>query len=365
MKKLVPALAALCFAALTLTGCTLFGQPVGTAADPDAAALDPLTGEAARWPGQRPAAVFIDNSPDAARQWGIGEASVVFEALTEGDTSTSLCLVYPALEAVPQTGPVAQARDLYLQLLSCQQVIPIQRGASIYAANFQDLYDTSPLDALAVGLKGFTYEGVWGQPDQISWTTSGADLLPLVDSAGVSLAARASSDSLAESSGADSRQEDPVNLPPLLPFGETANGKTGVSSAELVFSASSSTGFTYNADTSQYLMSRSDGSPQNDANTGTQAAFDNVLILYSAPSLRDDGYSWGYDLTMGAGVYLSGGSVWSILWMPGTDSTLAIYNSDGTALNIQPGTSYIALMGSVASQEVVLRDSHGSEMTAG
>ena len=50
--------------------------------------------------------------------------------------------------------------------------------------------------------------------------------------------------------------------------------------------------------------------------------------------------------------------------MPGTDSTLAIYNSDGTALNIQPGTSYIALMGSVAGQEVILRDSHGSEMTA-
>ena len=364
MKKLVPVLAALGLAALTLTGCTLFGQQAGTAADAETAALDPLTGETARWPDQRPAAVFIDNSPDAARQWGIGEASVVFEALTEGDTSTSLCLVYPALEAVPQVGPVAQARDLYLQLLSCQQVVPIQRGATIYAANFQDLYDTSPLDALSVGLKGFTYEGVWGQPDQISWTTSGADLLPLADSSGVSLAARASADSLAESSDSTS-QEDPVTLPPLLPFGEPANGKTGVSSAELIFSASSSTGFTYDQGTNQYLMSRSDGTPQADANTGAQAAFDNVLILYSAPSLRDDGYSWGYDLTMGAGVYLSGGSVWSILWMPGTDSTLAIYNSDGTALNIQPGTSYIALMGSVASQEVVLRDSHGSEMTAG
>lgn len=364
MKKLVPVLTALGLAALTLTGCTLFGQQTGTAAEADAAALDPLTGETARWPGQRPAAVFIDNSPDAARQWGIGEASVVFEALTEGDTSTSLCLVYPALEAVPQVGPVAQARDLYLQLLSCQQVVPIQRGATIYAANFQDLYDTSPLDALSVGLKGFTYEGVWGQPDQISWTTSGADLLPLTDSSGVSLAARASADSLAESSDSTS-QEDPVTLPPLLPFGEPANGKAGVSSAELIFSASSSTGFTYDQGTNQYLMSRSDGTPQADANTGAQAAFDNVLILYSAPSLRDDGYSWGYDLTMGAGVYLSGGSVWSILWMPGTDSTLAIYNSDGTALNIQPGTSYIALMGSVASQEVVLRDSQGSEMTAG
>ena len=363
MKKLAPALAALCFAALVLTGCTLFGQQTGSASDPDAVALDPLTGKTARWPDQRPAAVFLDNGPDASRQWGIGEASVVLEALTEGQTDTSLCLVYPALEAVPQAGPVAQARDLYLQLLACQQVIPVQRGASIYAANFLDLYDVLSLDALSLGVQGFTYQGAWGQPDQVSWTTSGADLLSLAASAGVSLIPQADADSLAadsDSAGGDTT----VHLPPLLPFGEPANGKEGASSVELIFSSTSSTSFTYDAGTQQYLMARADGSPQTDANTGTQAGFDNLLILYSAPSLRDDGYSWGYDLTMGAGVYLSGGSVWSILWMPGVESTLSIYNSDGTALNVQPGTSYIALMGSVAGQEVILRDSHGSEMNA-
>ena len=133
---------------------------------------------------------------------------------------------------------------------------------------------------------------------------------------------------------------------------------------EVIFSASASTRFTYDSGTGKYLMARADGSPQTDANTDTQAGFDNLLILYSAPSRRDDGYTWGYDLTMGAGVYLNGGSVWSILWMPGVDSTLAIYNSDGTALDIRPGTSYIALMGSVAGQELILRDSAGSEMTA-
>ena len=133
---------------------------------------------------------------------------------------------------------------------------------------------------------------------------------------------------------------------------------------EVIFSADVSTSFTYDAGTGHYLMARADGSPQTDANTGAQAGFDNVLILYSAPSRRDDGYSWGYDLTMGAGIYLNGGSVWSILWMPGADSTLAIYNSDGTALDIRPGTSYIALMGSVAGQEVVLRDSAGAEISA-
>ncbi len=358
MKKFTLALAAVCLAALALAGCSLTERQQDAAAQ-KTAATDPLTGLSDRWPGQRSAAVFLYNGTDAARQWGIGEASVVLEALTEGDSATSLCLVYPALEAVPKAGPVSQARDLYLQLLACQQAIPIQRGASIYAANLLDLYEIAPLDALSLGVNGFSYEGEWGQPDQTSWTTSGADLLPLAEEAGVSLEIQPIQP--------DTDQEDAeptTQLPPLLPFGEPAGGKEGASSVEVIFSASASTRFTYDSGTGKYLMARADGSPQTDANTDTQAGFDNLLILYSAPSRRDDGYTWGYDLTMGAGVYLNGGSVWSILWMPGVDSTLAIYNSDGTALDIRPGTSYIALMGSVAGQELILRDSAGSEMTA-
>ena len=358
MKKCTLALAVLCLGAV-LAGCSLFGGQADPADAAQTADVDPLTGETPRWPGQRPAAVFVHNGMDAGRQWGIGEASVVLEALTEGDSATSLCLVYPSLEAVPRTGPVAQARDLYLQLLVCQQAIPVQRGAGVYAANFLDQYGILALDALSLGVRGFSYEGVWGQPDQVSWTTSGAMLTPLASSVGVSLEAQP---------GPDSPEDDPDaegSLPPLLPFGEpAAEGKAGASSVEVVFSADAATGFTYDPDSGRYLMSRADGSPQTDANTGAQAGFDNLLVLYSAPSRRDDGYSWGYDLTMGAGLYLSGGQVWSILWMPGVDSTLAIYSSDGTALDIRPGSSYIALMGSVAGQEVILRDDAGAEMTA-
>ena len=286
MKKFTLALTALCLAAaMTLTGCL----PLGTQADDavsarEAAALDPLTGELARWPGQRPASVFVYNGMDAGRQWGIGEASVVFEALTEGESSTSLCLAYPSLEAVPKVGPVAQAQDLYLQLLICQQAIPVQRGASIYAANFLDCYQISPLDALSLGVKGFNYEGVWGQPDQISWTTSGASLTPLAASAGVSLEPQAAA--AAASADSEAEADEGIRLPPLLPFGEPAGGKEGASSVEVIFSADASTSFTYDAGTGHYLMARADGTPQTDANTGAQAGFDNLLILYSAPPGR-------------------------------------------------------------------------------
>ena len=96
MKKFTLALAAVCLAALALAGCSLTERQQDAAAQ-QAAATDHLTGLSDRWPGQRSAAVFLYNGTDAARQWGIGEASVVLEALTEGDSATSLCLVYPAL----------------------------------------------------------------------------------------------------------------------------------------------------------------------------------------------------------------------------------------------------------------------------
>ncbi len=362
MKRFALALAALCLAALA--GCGYWGGGADTADASQADALDPLTGEAARWPGQRPAAVVIHNGMKAARQWGIGDASVAIEALTEGDGDTSLCLVYPSLEAMPKVGPVTQGRDLYWQLLVCQQTIPVQRGAGVYAANLLDQYKISPLDALELGVKGCSYEGGWGQEDVTCWATSGSALAPRAEEAGVPLTLSAlSADAEADSAGS---APDPADsgLPSLLPFGASSGGREGVASVQVVFSESSSTSFVYSADAGRYLMCRADGSAQADAGTGAQAAFDNLLILYSAPTRRDDGYSWRYDLTMGAGVYLSGGQVWSILWMPGSETTLSIYSLDGTPLDVNPGSSYIALLGSVARQELILLDAQGQQVTS-
>ena len=71
-----------------LCGCALSGP---TAPD-SAAPTDPLTGQELQYPGERTAAVVIDNAASSTTQWGIGSASVVLEALTESGQPTSLCL---------------------------------------------------------------------------------------------------------------------------------------------------------------------------------------------------------------------------------------------------------------------------------
>ena len=111
-----------------------------------------------------------------------------------------------------------------------------------------------------------------------------------------------------------------------------------------------------------YGMLHADGTPQLDANTGTQAAFDNLLILYSGSSLRDDGRTLDYDLSMGGGVWLNGGHLWQITWTQGTQSTLALYDSNGKPLELPAGRSYIALLSSLTGQELLVQSSTGEAL---
>ena len=131
---------------------------------------------------------------------------------------------------------------------------------------------------------------------------------------------------------------------------------------QINFAPQSTTGFAYDAASGTYGMLRADGTAQLDANTGAQARFDNLLVLYSASSLRDDGTTLDYDLSLGGGVWLNGSQLWHITWTQGTDSTFAFYDADGRPLTIRTGRSYIALVSSVTGQELTVLDSAGQNV---
>ena len=107
----------------------LLGSCDSTAAAPaeSTAPADPLTGQQLLYPEQRAAAVVIENTTDSTTQWGIGSASVVLEAMTESGSSTELCLVYPALSAMPVVGPVTRGQDLYWRLRAAGAAHPVRQ----------------------------------------------------------------------------------------------------------------------------------------------------------------------------------------------------------------------------------------------
>ena len=164
------------------------------------------------------------------------------------------------------------------------------------------------------------------------------------------------------SSGADAV----LSLPALLP--QEADGKLPDATApdavnvRVCFDDDNATGFSYDADSGLYRMLHADGTPQLDANNGQQAGFDNLLVLFSASELRDDGKTYDYDLSMGGGVWLNGGHLWTITWTQGRDNTLLLYDADGRTMNIEAGTSYIALVTSLTGQELTVTNSSGEEI---
>ena len=187
---------------------------------------------------------------------------------------------------------------------------------------------------------------------------SGKAVAAVLDSLSISTAVNQSA------SGSES--ETAGVLPALLPQRDTghlpdANAADAVK-ATVNFQSGGATGFVYDDALAAYGMLHADGTPQLDANTGTQAVFDNLLILYSGSSLRDDGRTLDYDLSMGGGVWLNGGHLWTITWTQGRDNTLLLYDADGRTMNIEAGTSYIALVTSLTGQELTVTNSSGEEI---
>lgn len=342
-----------------LCGCALSG----TTAPDSAAPTDPLTGQELQYPGERTAAVVIDNAASSTTQWGIGSASVVLEALTESGQPTSLCLAYPSVSAMPTVGPVTLGQDLYWRLLSGQEVLPIQRGAGQFARNYLDYYNLRAVDALEVGRNAFTCDEGWSNTPL--WRTSGREVSAVLSSLNLSGTLGDHGSSASSVGTVDETPSVPV-LPALLPQSSDPRlpdpGSLDAEQVLINFAPQSTTGFAYDAASGSYGMLRADGTAQLDANTGTQAQFDNLLVLYSASSLRDDGTTLDYDLSLGGGVWLNGGQLWHITWTQGTDSTFAFYDADGRPLTIRTGRSYIALVSSVTGQELTVLDSAGQSI---
>ena len=259
---------------------------------------------------------------------------------------------------------VAAGQDIYWRLLVGQQVLPVQRGGGQFDQNYLDYYSLRAVDALEVGTNAFSCETDWQNVPL--WHTSGAALSGVLGSLNISPALTESRVTDTSSSSSDSESGTLLSVPNLLPMQE--NGKlpdadaSDAMNVRVQFDAQNATGFTYDADSKTYRMLHADGTPQLDANNGQQTDFDNLLILFSASTLRDDGVTLDYDLTMGGGVWLNEGHLWNITWTQGSETTFFLYDSNGRPLTLTAGRSYLALVSSLTGQELTVQNSTGESL---
>ena len=327
------------------------GEPAGSPESSSAAAsvqtaaddgLSPLTGLPRAGEAMRPVAVMLNNSAAVTVQWGVADAELVMEGLTEGKT-TNLCLWYPSVDAVPKTGPVTEGKDLFWQFGIAENAILSQKGMNLYAKNLLNCYAYQPIDALYVGVNSYDYarDLPAGTADADRWYTRGSLLAGSMNRYGIAAAGTAA---------------------PLFRFGTAAGGTAGAAAVTVTYSAESSAALTYDAASGLWQVFRTGGVPLADAETGAQAAVTNVLLLRCNVGVKDDRYTRDYDLTGGTGWYVTGDTWQPVTWRKGdVTEPLKLYAADGGELTVSAGRSYVGFYG-ITGQSVAITDAAGTQL---
>lgn len=310
--------------------------------------VNPLTGETteADYNNQRPVAVTLRSGDGSTPQWGIGRADLLVEGVSQG-YDTNLTAVFATRTDISKVGPVGKAADLGLQFVLPLNAVPVHIGKTTYASNLLNVLTYQDMDGLNVGTSGFTFDAdryASGYREENCWYTT--------------------ADQITAGLANFSMDTTGANMP-LFHFEErkAPAAQNGVN-LYITFSQTAGAELKYDAGTGLYLRHNFDGTPSMDADSGQQASFKNVVVLYASSGIKDDGYTRQYDLTGGTGLYLTDGGWQEIRWTKG-DATapLSLTDASGATLAVNPGKTYLAVWGGYYGQNLQLFASDGTEQS--
>lgn len=359
MKKSIR-LAAATLSVMMLAACSAPGssESVQATAEPTAEPTatpvapvnntNPLTGQTTEtdYNNQRPVAVTLRTGDGSTPQWGIGKADLLVEGVSEG-YDTSLTAVFATRGDISKAGPVGKATDLGLQFVLPLNAVPVHIGKTIYASNLLNVLTYQDMDGLNVGTSGFTFDTdryTSGYREENCWYTT--------------------ADQVTSGLANYSMDTTGANMP-LFHFEErTAPETQNGANLYITFSDTAGAELKYDAANGVYLRHNMDGTPTMDADTGAQASFKNVLVLYASSGIKDDGYTRQYDLSGGTGLYLTDGAWEQISWTKGDAAApLSLTDASGATLSVNPGKTYLAVWGGYYGQNLQLFAADGTEQT--
>lgn len=288
--------------------------------------VNPLTGEEipADQKDKRPVAVMVENSKQALPQWGLSSADIVYETVVEGGITRNMALFYNA-DAIPKIGPVRSVREYYPPIATPFDSLFVHFGGSgtgydaIKSCNLDDIDGITQSSAFAQDKNRIS------RGKEHSYYTS-ADLINKI---------------VAQNQISMSR-----NVDNAFNFSDDGCPKTGAAfGVNFAFSSYCPAGFTYD-ETSQKYKKSEFGAAQTDADTNTQIAVDNVLLLYANVTTQADGVHKSIDLSGGgSGIYLNKGEYANINWVKKNDkSNIELTDENGSPITVNRGKFWICMV---------------------
>lgn len=280
---------------------------------------------------RRPVAIMINNIKKALPQYGISNASIIFEALAEGGI-TRLLAVFDDLEGIEQIGTVRSARPYYLDLAQSVDAVYIHIGGSPEAYSQIKSRQMDSFDFI----EGKNNSMYWRDKERIkssgyehSVFTSGQRILDKLEDTGTRMTRKSSYGN-------------------VFNFSEDAVYEgTDATDISAIFSSYKTGTYKYDKGLGLYRIGQY-GTSHSDALTSSQLAFKNVFILRinsrvisgdTAGRLRLD------TVGEGEGIYFVNGTKTDITWKrSGSAAPFKLYDASGSELEVVPGDSYVAIV---------------------
>ncbi len=317
--------------ATSTTTTTVAPTTVATTAAPSGA-MNLLTGETLEGKQNRPMAFMIGNYgySSTIQQKNIDKADLYVEAETEGGISRIMA-VFGSIENVPaEIGPVRSARTHFVKIVKSLDAMYCHIGGSVQADKL--------IPSLGVTDMGSSAAKVSSQLKAANGATEHTKvfqkdkLLSLISKRGISTT---------------SAKKSPYA------FGTKVGDGAG-NTVQVNTSGSWKTSFTYDAATGLYTKHRT--TPTSDAHKsydGDAIKVSNVIIMYDTRYQEDAGHI-SFKLDSGSGILVSGGKSRQIRWSR-TNDQLSFTETDGTALTVAKGKTYILLTDNSHAGKTVLQ----------
>lgn len=310
-------------------------EPTTAPTEPPVLYRHPLTGAPLEqpWSGQA-VAVVINNLKKAMPQKGVSQADIFYEVEVEGDITRCLA-IFTDLSKVGDIGPVRSARTAFNSLAVSYGAPLVHCGGSpglALAGRYDDSYDKidnwEHIDQAYNGKyfyrdsdrlnSGYAYEH--------TLFTTGQMLQQVVDAKGY-----------------NTPDVDNFGLqftPGVELKGENAEEIT------VTFKSKKKTVLTYDAAKGVYNVNMH-GTEYIDGNTNEPITFKNVIVLYTKQWYYTNGMHKIYDtIGSGEGYAAINGKIVPITWnREGLRTNYTYALADGTPLELDVGSSYIALVG--------------------
>lgn len=292
---------------------------------------NPLTGEATETDlsANRPVAVMLNTLKKALPQSGTSDADVFIEVTEEGGI-TRVMAMFQDLTGVGNIGTVRSTREYFSFLAMGYDAIFCHCGGSEFGINALERNNYTSLNQFYYGdlywRDSYRKENVGYEH---SLYTSGENL----------------SNFLAQTTKIRTTHEEGYTSPFAFTADGTPAGGQSANQVDVSFSGYKQTHFTYDEATGKYNVSFFEGEPYMDANTDTQVAVTNVIVVVTQQTTKPDGQRQEYDLSSGTGYFACGGQYIPICWAKGGETDpLTFTNTDGTPLELGVGTSYICIV---------------------